>query len=90
MIATATIAAYVNLGGLGRFIFDGMAVYDYGQVASGAVLVTALALGVDAMLAGLVRAAEPGRRVRGRDSREISLLLRDRAGDRAASAATSD
>nr|WP_307890607.1 ABC transporter permease [Acidipropionibacterium jensenii] len=90
VIATATIAAYVNLGGLGRFIFDGMAVYDYGQVASGAVLVTALALGVDAMLAGLVRAAEPGRRVRGRDSREISLLLRDRAGDRAASAATSD
>ncbi|KZF11763.1 ABC transporter permease, partial [Rhodococcus sp. EPR-157] len=32
IIATATVAAYVNLGGLGRYIFDGLALYDYGRV----------------------------------------------------------
>ncbi|MGB9034308.1 MAG: ABC transporter permease, partial [Paeniglutamicibacter sp.] len=35
VVATATIAAYVNLGGLGRYIFDGLALYDYGQVLVG-------------------------------------------------------
>lgn len=90
VIATATIAAYVNLGGLGRFIFDGMAVYDYGQVAAGAVLVTVLALCVDAALARLVRAAQPGRRVRRRDDREIFGLLSERGGGAAASAVPPD
>ena len=39
IIATATIAAYVSLGGLGRFIIDGQAQRDYAQMAAGAVLV---------------------------------------------------
>ena len=61
VIATATIAAYVNLGGLGRYIFDGLALYDYGQVLVGAVLVTALALAVDGMMALLARRFSPTR-----------------------------
>lgn len=63
VIATATIAAYVNLGGLGRYIFDGLALYDYGQVMVGAVLVTALALIVDGFLALLVARFSPDRRL---------------------------
>jgi osmoprotectant transport system permease protein len=55
VIATATIAAYVGLGGLGRFLYDGLATNDYAQVAGGAVLVAALALLVDLLLAGVQR-----------------------------------
>lgn len=62
VIATATIAAYVNLGGLGRYLFDGLAVYDYAQVAWGAALVSVLALGVDAALGAWMRATAPGAR----------------------------
>ena len=35
IVATATIAAYVSLGGLGRFIIDGQAQQDYPQMAAG-------------------------------------------------------
>lgn len=62
VIATATIAAYVNLGGLGRYIFDGLALYNYGQVLVGAVLVTTLALAVDGVMALLVKRFSPARR----------------------------
>ncbi|WP_271984710.1 ABC transporter permease [Pseudoclavibacter terrae] len=65
VIATATIAAYVNLGGLGRYIFDGLAVTDYGRVLVGAILVTGLALVVDGILALLGRLVVPGRKKRG-------------------------
>ncbi len=44
LIATATIAAYVALGGLGRFIVDGLSVRGYYVVVGGAVLVATLAL----------------------------------------------
>ncbi|RAX49938.1 ABC transporter permease [Arthrobacter sp. AQ5-05] len=62
VVATATIAAYVNLGGLGRYIFDGLALYDYGQVLVGAVLVTGLALVLDGLLGLAARALSPARR----------------------------
>lgn len=60
IIATATIAAYVNLGGLGRYIFDGLALYDYGRVLVGAILVALLTLVVDGILALAVWASVPG------------------------------
>jgi len=44
IVSTATIAAYVSLGGLGRFIVDGLARRDYELVAGGAVLVALLAV----------------------------------------------
>ncbi|MEN3794167.1 ABC transporter permease [Fulvimarina sp. MAC3] len=47
VISTATIAAYVSLGGLGRLIIDGRAQNDYSQMAAGAILVGLLALFVD-------------------------------------------
>jgi osmoprotectant transport system permease protein len=50
VVATATIAAYVTLGGLGRYVFDGQAQQDYAQMASGALLVAALAVAVDLLL----------------------------------------
>jgi osmoprotectant transport system permease protein len=55
IVATATIAAYVSLGGLGRFILDGQAVRDYSQMAAGAVLVGGLAIVLDLLAAGIQR-----------------------------------
>jgi osmoprotectant transport system permease protein len=67
VIATATIVAYPGLGGLGRFIIDGLASTDYAELAGGAVLVVALALVVEGLFALLQRAVTPaGMRVRGR------------------------
>lgn len=54
IIATATIAAVVGLGGLGRFLIDGQATRDYAEMAGGALLVAGLALTVDFMF-GLVQ-----------------------------------
>lgn len=44
IVSTATIAAYVSFGGLGRYIVDGLAQEDYGKVVGGATLVAGLAL----------------------------------------------
>ncbi|WP_042427349.1 ABC transporter permease [Streptacidiphilus anmyonensis] len=44
IVSTATIAAYVSFGGLGRYIVDGLSQVDYAKVVGGAVLVAALAL----------------------------------------------
>jgi osmoprotectant transport system permease protein len=44
IVSTATIAAYVSLGGLGRYIVDGLYQRDYEKVAGGAALVAGLAL----------------------------------------------
>jgi osmoprotectant transport system permease protein len=51
VVATATLAATVGLGGLGRFLIDGLSVRDYGQMAGGALVVAILALLVDALIA---------------------------------------
>jgi osmoprotectant transport system permease protein len=59
VVATATIAAYIGLGGLGRFIFDGLASNEYGPVAGGALLVVILAVLVLLLFAGLTRFAVP-------------------------------
>jgi osmoprotectant transport system permease protein len=57
VVATATVAAFVSLGGLGRYIIDGQAVQDYAQMAGGSVIVVALALVLDGLLAGVQRLA---------------------------------
>jgi osmoprotectant transport system permease protein len=59
IVSTATVAAYVGLGGLGRFVIDGLAVRDYPQMLAGAVLVAALAVVVEVALAVLQRLAVP-------------------------------
>ena len=55
VIATATVAAYVGLGGLGRYLIDGQAYRDYPQMVGGSVLVIALALVADAAFVGAQR-----------------------------------
>ena len=44
IVSTATIAAYVSLGGLGRYVIDGLYQRDYEKVVGGATLVAVLAL----------------------------------------------
>jgi osmoprotectant transport system permease protein len=50
VVATATIAAYPGLGGLGRFVIDGLNEEDYTQALAGALLVAALAIVIDLVL----------------------------------------
>lgn len=55
VVATATLAALVSLGGLGRYLVDGLAIRDYGQMAGGALLVAGLALALDCLWIGVER-----------------------------------
>lgn len=55
VVSTATIAAYVSFGGLGRYVFDGLAQRDLVQVLGGAVLVAVVAIALDLLLSGLQR-----------------------------------
>lgn len=55
VVATATVAAYVGLGGLGRYVIDGVAVRDYPQTLAGSLVVVALALTLDGAFALLQR-----------------------------------
>lgn len=59
VIATVTIAAYVNLGGLGWPIIQGIPLRRFDQVLGGALLVALLALLVDLILAAAQRASVP-------------------------------
>jgi osmoprotectant transport system permease protein len=59
VVATATIAAYIGLGGLGRYIIDGLARSDYAMVGGGAIVVVALALVVQVIFVGIRRLAVP-------------------------------
>lgn len=59
VIATVTIAAYVNLGGLGYPIIQGIPLQKFDQVLAGAILVAALALVVDLLLAIAQHVAVP-------------------------------
>src|SRR3954453_10643138 len=62
--ATATIAALVGAGGLGRLITDGLSSHDQGQLLAGAVVVAFLALVVEGLLALVQRQVDPLRRLR--------------------------
>lgn len=62
VVATATIAALIGGGGLGRLVVDGFTTQDDGMLLAGAVLVGALALLLDGLLALAQRAVDPLRR----------------------------
>jgi osmoprotectant transport system permease protein len=47
VVSTATVAAYVSLDGLGRFIIDGRAANDFAEMVGGAVLIAILALALE-------------------------------------------
>lgn len=60
IVATATVAAYASLGGLGRYLIDGIKVRQFHLALVGALMVTLLALLLDALLAFAVWASVPG------------------------------
>jgi osmoprotectant transport system permease protein len=51
IVSTATIAALVSLGGLGRYVVDGLKLRDFPQMFTGALLVALLAIVLDALFA---------------------------------------
>lgn len=59
VVATVTIAAYVNLGGLGQYIISGLPLRRIDMVFGGAILVAAFALVVDGLFALAQRAVVP-------------------------------
>jgi osmoprotectant transport system permease protein len=59
VVATATLAALVAWGGLGRFIVDGFGLQDYSMMFAGAIMVATLSLIVEFSLAGLQRLVTP-------------------------------
>jgi osmoprotectant transport system permease protein len=71
VVATATVAAYAGLGGLGRLLIDGLSRNEYDQIFAGAVMVALLAIALDYLSAAVERAVvSPGvRERRGRPSR---------------------
>jgi osmoprotectant transport system permease protein len=67
IIATATLAALVGWGGLGRYIVDGFSTRDFVEVFVGVVLVAGLVLLSEGIFALLLRfSVSPGLRTRGR------------------------
>lgn len=77
VISTATIAAYVALGGLGRFIIDGLAIRDFPQMIGGSILVAVLAVVADLLLAGLQKLlVSPGLQTAGTSRRVRALTTR--------------
>ncbi|WP_433163395.1 ABC transporter permease [Kribbella sp. CA-247076] len=55
IVSTATIAALVSLGGLGRYVVDGLKLRDFPQMFTGALLVALLAILLDVLFAVLGR-----------------------------------
>lgn len=82
IVATATVAAYASLGGLGRYLIDGIKEREFHIALVGALLVALLALVLDGLLALAVWASVPGtgrlRRVVGRPDREIDVGVIDK------------
>jgi osmoprotectant transport system permease protein len=77
IVATATVAAYASLGGLGRYLIDGIKVREFYLALVGALMVTALALILDGLLASAVWLSVPGTGRLGRGGRMPQPLLSD-------------
>ncbi|MFZ0979287.1 MAG: ABC transporter permease [Candidatus Acidiferrales bacterium] len=60
-IGIATIAAAVGAGGLGEYIFRGLAMVNNSLILAGAIPAALLALGADFLLSVLERSLRPGR-----------------------------
>lgn len=65
VVSTVAVVAIISLGGLGRYIIDGLAVQDYGQVLGGAVVIAVLAIVLDGVLVLVQRmVVSPGLRAK--------------------------
>ncbi|QBI18320.1 ABC transporter permease [Egibacter rhizosphaerae] len=60
VIATATLANLVGIGGLGSYVFGGLARLNFAEMLVGAVLVALLSLAMEGVLALVQRAVVPG------------------------------
>ena len=84
VVATATIAAIPGLGGLGRFIIDGIKLGDYAEAAGGALLVALLAISLEGLLAlvqrRVVSPGLTGRAVGGSRNDDESGVLEESGG----------
>jgi osmoprotectant transport system permease protein len=58
-VATATLAALVAGGGLGRFIVDGFALQDYPMLYGGTILVAALCITIELVLRAVQHRLDP-------------------------------
>ena len=75
VVATATLAAVVAWGGLGRFIVDGFGQQDTVQLFCGAVMVAVLSVATELVLGAVQRALTPGGvRLGRRTERRVSAL----------------
>jgi osmoprotectant transport system permease protein len=55
VIATVSVVAYLPLGGLGRYLFDGLVLQDFPRMFAGSLLIAGLAIAVDLILAAVQR-----------------------------------
>lgn len=55
VIATVSVVAYLPLGGLGRYLFDGLVLQDFPRMLAGSLLIAGLAIAVDLVLAAAQR-----------------------------------
>jgi osmoprotectant transport system permease protein len=70
VVATASLAALVGSGGLGRYVVDGFALQDTTLIVAGAILTALLAIVAEVALVGFERLATPrGLRHRREESR---------------------
>jgi len=72
VVATATLAALVGWGGLGRFIIDGFSQRDDAQKIAGGLLVAILSILIELSLTGLQRLSVP-KGLRMRESVDTTL-----------------
>lgn len=82
VVATVTLAAYIGLGGLGYYLFEGLQIRAYEEMLGGAILVAALALLIDGAFALLQHFVVPRGVLAGRvkDVRTPSIRHRASAG----------
>jgi osmoprotectant transport system permease protein len=66
IIGIGTIAAFINAGGLGQLLFEGVATGNRDKIVAGALAVSALAIGANALLRLLERRAALA--IRGEDT----------------------
>ena len=74
-VGVATLAAYVAAGGLGEFIFGGIALSNVNMMLAGAIPAALLAVAFDQGLAWLQRLSKPGGALRNTRPGVVALLF---------------
>lgn len=76
VIATVSVVAYLPLGGLGRYLFDGLVLQDFPRMLAGSLLIAGLAIVVDLILAVVQRTVlSPGLKTDPRGGRTATADL---------------